>query len=204
MNAIIGEITTFLDEDMELSEKTGELVYVPSIGGFALEAADLFSEKGIEFRLITKLGKDMQGEMHLDMIVREGWAEEEEILYSFMPSSVSVDNSLIIRSTAPASMKKGEILPLLKGVDNVYVSGLLLSFSPVAEEITEAIIENKESIKRVVVSGGDATEILMVETLKESLTALSSKIKECYLVGDILSMDGVKRASSQLVTELFK
>ncbi|MGN1164568.1 MAG: hypothetical protein ACI4S4_07190, partial [Candidatus Ornithospirochaeta sp.] len=204
MNAIIGEITTFFDENQELSEKTGELVYTPSVGGFALEAADKFSADGVSFRLITKLGRDMQGEMQLDMITTEGWADEDQVLYSSMPTSLSVDGSLIIRNTAPSSMKKSEILYLLKDVDKVYVSGLLLSFPPVKDEILGALCAKESTVERVVVNADDASRILLVEDLRDSLITLCNSKKECYLIGDIPSIDGVKRASSDLVTELSK
>ena len=203
MNAIIGEITTYFEENQELSEKTGEMVYSPSAGGFAVEASDAFVENGVPFRLITKIGKDMQGEMHLDLLCSEGMAEEDDMLFSSMPSSIAVDGSLMIRSTAPSSMKKKEILEKLDGVDKVYVSGLLLSFSPLREEIVGALVERKKDIKRVVVNAADPSSILMVEDLRDSLVALRDNIGECFLVGDILSVEGVKRASSILVTELF-
>ena len=70
MNGIIGEIITTLDYADEVSNEK-DTYFRAYIGGTAIEEMDYFVDNNISFSLLTKLGKDMQGETHLDFITSE-------------------------------------------------------------------------------------------------------------------------------------
>ena len=89
MNGIIGEIVTLLDYAEEVSNERNTY-YSAFIGGSAIEEMDYFVDNGIPFSLLVKLGKDMQGETHLDYITSEYGIEEDDVLYSSAPSSISM------------------------------------------------------------------------------------------------------------------
>lgn len=204
MNGVIGEIISFIEEDVELSEEKKETYYSASAGGFGAEAMDAMKEAAVDCALITKISSDMQGQSHMGLIWDEGWGDEEDIHTSKAPSAIEMEGTLYIRSTAPATLKKSEILSSFKKhhIDRVLVSPLLLSFSPVKDEIVRAIKEG--GIKRVVIDASDPTSILMVEDLKESIEAIAGPERECYLAGDIFTIEGVKRVSRENIIELFK
>ena len=71
--------------------------YSAFIGGSAIEEMDYFVDNGIPFSLLVKLGKDMQGETHLDYITSEYGIEEDDVLYSSAPSSISMEGTLLVK-----------------------------------------------------------------------------------------------------------
>ena len=95
MNGIIGEIVTLLDYAEEVSNERNTC-YSAFIGGSAIEEMDYFVDNGIPFSLLVKLGKDMQGETHLDYITSEYGIEEDDVLYSSAPSSISMEGSIVL------------------------------------------------------------------------------------------------------------
>ena len=204
MNGIIGEIITTLDYADEVSNEK-DTYFRAYIGGTAIEEMDYFVDNNISFSLLTKLGKDMQGETHLDFITSEYGIEEDDILTSSAPSALSMEGTLLIKSTAPSFIKKEDVIRFIddKNIDKIVISSLLLSFDPVRKEIIEGIEKRKDKIKRVVIDAEDSTSIIMIEDLFEGIKRISSSIKECYISGDILNIEGVKRVSSDMIKELF-
>ena len=204
MNGIIGEIITTLDYADEVSNEK-DTYFRAYIGGTAIEEMDYFVDNNISFSLLTKLGKDMQGETHLDFITSEYGLEEDDILTSSAPSALSMEGTLLIKSTAPSFIKKEDVIRFIddKNIDKIVISSLLLSFDPVRKEIIEGIEKRKDKIKRVVIDAEDSTTIIMIEDLFEGIKRISSSIKECYISGDILNIEGVKRVSSDMIKELF-
>lgn len=204
MNGIIGEIITTLDYADEVSNEK-DTYFRAYIGGTAIEEMDYFVDNNIPFSLLTKLGKDMQGETHLDFITSEYGLEEDDILTSSAPSALSMEGTLLIKSTAPSFIKKEDVIRFIddKNIDKIVISSLLLSFDPVRKEIIEGIEKRKDKIKRVVIDAEDSTSIIMIEDLFEGIKRISSSIKECYISGDILNIEGVKRVSSDMIKELF-
>ena len=204
MNGIIGEIITTLDYADEVSNEK-DTYFRAYIGGTAIEEMDYFVDNNISFSLLTKLGKDMQGETHLDFITSEYGLEEDDILSSSAPSALSMEGTLLIKSTAPSFIKKEDVIRFIddKNIDKIVISSLLLSFDPVRKEIIEGIEKRKDKIKRVVIDAEDSTSIIMIEDLFEGIKRISSSIKECYISGDILNIEGVKRVSSDMIKELF-
>ena len=204
MNGIIGEIITTLDYADEVSNEK-DTYFRAYIGGTAIEEMDYFVDNNIPFSLLTKLGKDMQGETHLDFITSEYGLEEDDILTSSAPSALSMEGTLLIKSTAPSFIKKEDVIRFIddKNIDKIIISSLLLSFDPVRKEIIEGIEKRKDKIKRVVIDAEDSTSIIMIEDLFEGIKRISSSIKECYISGDILNIEGVKRVSSDMIKELF-
>ena len=204
MNGIIGEIITTLDYADEVSNEK-DTYFRAYIGGTAIEEMDYFVDNNISFSLLTKLGKDMQGETHLDFITSEYGLEEDDILTSSAPSALSMEGTLLIKSTAPSFIKKEDVIRFIddKNIDKIVISSLLLSFDPVRKEIIEGIEKRKDNIKRVVIDAEDSTSIIMIEDLFEGIKRISSSIKECYISGDILNIEGVKRVSSDMIKELF-
>ena len=204
MNGIIGEIITTLDYADEVSNEK-DTYFRAYIGGTAIEEMDYFVDNNISFSLLTKLGKDMQGETHLDFITSEYGLEEDDILTSSAPSALSMEGTLLIKSTAPSFIKKEDVSRFIddKNIDKIVISSLLLSFDPVRKEIIEGIEKRKDKIKKVVIDAEDSTSIIMIEDLFEGLKRISSSIKECYISGDILNIEGVKRVSSDMIKELF-
>lgn len=204
MNGIIGEIITTLDYADEVSNEK-DTYFRAYIGGTAIEEMDYFVDNNISFSLLTKLGKDMQGETHLDFITSEYGLEEDDILTSSAPSALSMEGTLLIKSTAPSFIKKEDVIRFIddKNIDKIIISSLLLSFDPVRKEIIEGIEKRKDKIKRVVIDAEDSTSIIMIEDLFEGIKRISSSIKECYISGDILNIEGVKRVSSDMIKELF-
>ena len=204
MNGIIGEIITTLDYADEVSNEK-DTYFRAYIGGTAIEEMDYFVDNNISFSLLTKLGKDMQGETHLDFITSEYGLEEDDILTSSAPSAISMEGTLLIKSTAPSFIKKEDVIRFIddKNIDKIIISSLLLSFDPVRKEIIEGIEKRKDKIKRVVIDAEDSTSIIMIEDLFEGIKRISSSIKECYISGDILNIEGVKRVSSDMIKELF-
>ena len=204
MNGIIGEIITTLDYADEVSNEK-DTYFRAYIGGTAIEEMDYFVDNNVPFFLLTKLGKDMQGETHLDFITSEYWLEEDDILTSSAPSALSMEGTLLIKSTAPSFIKKEDVIRFIddKSIDKIVISSLLLSFDPVRKEIIEGIEKRKDKIKRVVIDAEDSTSIIMIEDLFEGIKRISSSIKECYISGDILNIEGVKRVSSDMIKELF-
>ena len=204
MNGIIGEIITTLDYADEVSNEK-DTYFRAYIGGTAIEEMDYFVDNNISFSLLTKLGKDMQGETHLDFITSEYGLEEDDILTSSAPSALSMEGTLLIKSTAPSFIKKEDVIRFIddKNIDKIIISSLLLSFDPVRKEIIEGIEKRKDKIKRVVIDAEDSTSVIMIEDLFEGIKRISSSIKECYISGDILNIEGVKRVSSDMIKELF-
>ena len=204
MNGIIGEIITTLDYADEVSNEK-DTYFRAYIGGTAIEEMDYFVDNNVPFSLLTKLGKDMQGETHLDFITSEYGLEEDDILTSSAPSALSMEGTLLIKSTAPSFIKKEDVIRFIddKNIDKIVISSLLLSFDPVRKEIIEGIEKRKDKIKRVVIDAEDSTSIIMIEDLFEGIKRISSSIKECYISGDILNIEGVKRVSSDMIKELF-
>ena len=204
MNGIIGEIITTLDYADEVSNEK-DTYFRAYIGGTAIEEMDYFVDNNISFSLLTKLGKDMQGETHLDFITSEYGLEEDDILTSSAPSALSMEGTLLIKSTAPSFIKKEDVIRFIddKNIDKIVISSILLSFDPVRKEIIEGIEKRKDKIKRVVIDAEDSTSVIMIEDLFEGIKRISSSIKECYISGDILNIEGVKRVSSDMIKELF-
>ena len=204
MNGIIGEIITTLDYADEVSNEK-DTYFRAYIGGTAIEEMDYFVDNNISFSLLTKLGKDMQGETHLDFITSEYGLEEDDILTSSAPSALSMEGTLLIKSTAPSFIKKEDVIRFIddKNIDKIVISSILLSFDPVRKEIIEGIEKRKNKIKRVVIDAEDSTSVIMIEDLFEGIKRISSSIKECYISGDILNIEGVKRVSSDMIKELF-
>ena len=204
MNGIIGEIITTLDYADEVSNER-DTYFRAFIGGKAIEEMDYFVDNDVPFSLLTKLGKDMQGETHLDFITDEYGIDEEDILFSSAPSALSIEGTLIIKSTAPSFIKKEDVIKFIdeKKINRILISSLLLSFDPVRKEIIEGIEKRKDKIERVVIDAEDATSTIMIEDLYDSVKRLNCSIKECYISGDILNIEGVKRVSSDMLKELF-
>ena len=206
MTAIISEIISYFEENLEASEKVGEIAYVVSAGSRGIEYLDTLREKGIDSFLLTKVSKDMQGEMHLDMIVEENMAEEEDTHISNSPSSLSVDGNIYVRGTAISTLKRNEIVEILKKrkADNLLLSSLLLSFDPVREEILGAVSEMGEAIRKVFVDAQDPTEILMLEDFKDSMERLVKSGAAVYMVGEAINVEGVIKVPEERATELLK
>ena len=206
MTAIISEIISYFEENLEASEKVGEIAYVVSAGSRGVEYLDTLREKGIDSFLLTKVSKDMQGEMHLDMIVEENMAEEEDTHISNSPSSLSVDGNIYVRGTAISTLKRNEIVEILKKrkADNLLLSSLLLSFDPVREEILGAVSEMGESIRKIFVDAQDPTEILMLEDFKDSMERLVESGAIVYMVGEAINVEGVIKVPEERAAELLK
>lgn len=206
MTAIISEIISYFEENLEASEKVGEIAYVVSAGSRGIEYLDTLREKGIDSFLLTKVSKDMQGEMHLDMIVEENMAEEEDTHISNSPSSLSVDGNIYVRGTAISTLKRNEIVEILKKrkADNLLLSSLLLSFDPVREEILGAVSEMGEAIRKIFVDAQDPTEILMLEDFKDSMERLVKSGAIVYMVGEAINVEGVIKVPEERATELLK
>ena len=204
MNGIISEIITTLDYADEVSNER-DTYFRAFIGGKAIEEMDYFVVNDVPFSLLTKLGKDMQGETHLDFITDEYGIDEDDILFSSAPSALSMEGTLIIKSTAPSFIKKEEVIRFIdeKKINRILISSLLLSFDPVRKEILEGLEKRKDKIERVVIDAEDATSTIMIEDLYDSVKRLNCSIKECYISGDILNIEGVKRVSSDMIKELF-
>ena len=206
MTAIISEIISYFEENLEASEKVGEIAYVVSAGSRGIEYLDTLREKGIDSFLLTKVSKDMQGEMHLDMIVEENMAEEEDTHISNSPSSLSVDGNIYVRGTAISTLKRNEIVEILKKrkADNLLLSSLLLSFDPVREEILGAVSEMGEAIRKIFVDAQDPTEILMLEDFKDSMERLVESGAVVYMVGEAINVEGVIKVPEERAAELLK
>lgn len=206
MTAIISEIISYFEENLEASEKVGEIAYVVSAGSRGIEYLDTLREKGIDSFLLTKVSKDMQGEMHLDMIVEENMAEEEDTHISNSPSSLSVDGNIYVRGTAISTLKRNEIVEILKKrkADNLLLSSLLLSFDPIREEILGAVSEMGEAIRKIFVDAQDPTEILMLEDFKDSMERLVKSGAIVYMVGEAINVEGVIKVPEERATELLK
>lgn len=206
MTAIISEIISYFEENLEASEKVGEIAYVVSAGSRGIEYLDTLREKGIDSFLLTKVSKDMQGEMHLDMIVEENMAEEEDTHISNSPSSLSVDGNIYVRGTAISTLKRNEIVEILKKrkADNLLLSSLLLSFDPVREEILGAVSEMGEAIRKIFVDAQDPTEILMLEDFKDSMERLVESGAAVYMVGEAINVEGVIKIPEERAAELLK
>ena len=204
MNGIISEIITTLDYADEVSNER-DTYFRAFIGGKAIEEMDYFVDNDVPFSLLTKLGKDMQGETHLDFITDEYGIDEDDILFSSAPSALSMEGTLIIKSTAPSFIKKEEVIRFIdeKKINRILISSLLLSFDPVRKEILEGLEKRKDKIERVVIDAEDATSTIMIEDLYDSVKRLNCSIKECYISGDILNIEGVKRVSPDMIKELF-
>ena len=206
MTAIISEIISYFEENLEASEKVGEIAYVVSAGSRGIEYLDTLREKGIDSFLLTKVSKDMQGEMHLDMIVEENMAEEEDTHISNSPSSLSVDGNIYVRGTAISTLKRNEIVEILKKrkADNLLLSSLLLSFDPVREEILGAVSEMGEAIRKIFVDAQDPTEILMLEDFKDSMERKKKRGAAVYMVGEAINVEGVIKVPEERAAELLK
>ena len=206
MTAIISEIISYFEENLEASEKVGEIAYVVSAGSRGIEYLDTLREKGIDSFLLTKVSKDMQGEMHLDMIVEENMAEEEDTHISNSPPSLSVDGNIYVRGTAISTLKRNEIVEILKKrkADNLLLSSLLLSFDPIREEILGAVSEMGEAIRKIFVDAQDPTEILMLEDFKDSMERLVESGAIVYMVGEAINVEGVIKVPEERAAELLK
>ena len=206
MTAIISEIISYFEENLEASEKVGEIAYVVSAGSRGIEYLDTLRENGIDSFLLTKVSKDMQGEMHLDMIVEENMAEEEDTHISNSPSSLSVDGNIYVRGTAISTLKRNEIVEILKKrkADNLLLSSLLLSFDPVREEILGAVSEMGKAIRKILVDAQDPTEILMLEDFKDSMERLVESDAAVYMVGEAINVEGVIKVPEERAAELLK
>ena len=77
MNGIIGEIITTLEYAEDVSSENN-IYFSAYIGGSAIEEMDYFLDNQIPFYLLTKIGKDMQGETLLDYITSEYGIDEAQ------------------------------------------------------------------------------------------------------------------------------
>ena len=134
MNGIIGEIVTLLDYAEEVSNERNTY-YSAFIGGSAIEEMDYFVDNGIPFSLLVKLGKDMQGETHLDYITSEYGIEEDDVLYSSAPSSISMEGTLLVKNTAPSFIKKEEVMDF---IEKNHIDKIIISYESV-KRISKAI-----------------------------------------------------------------
>lgn len=207
MIGIIAEVISFFEQNEEATEKNqGSILYSNYCGGAALDIREHFSERKEETVLITKISTDEQGRLQQKYLIENEGMKDEDILSSPLPSAVSIDGSLLIRSTAPQSLKECEITPLIQkyDIDSLVISSSLLSFSPVKDEIIKALEKNRERIKAVVVNASEDTRILLLEELRDSIKEISRFIQKCMVMGDALSIEGTERLSSEYLTECFR
>ena len=204
MNGIIGEVNTCFDYSEEMSRE-GEAIYTASICGNAIDEMDYFLEKDVPFSLLTKVGKDMQGEMHLDFLTNEYGVDEDDILLSPYPSSLIVDGTLMVRGTSPSTIKREEVVSFIEDNDisSLLISSLFLSFDPVRKEIIGALESKRGKIERVVIDVQDPTRILMLEDIYDSIERIKKTVNDCFLLGEAVEIEGVKRVSKDSLKELF-
>lgn len=201
MIGIIGEVVSYLKEAKDYPETS--FIYRDYAGGDGMSYFLKLIKKDIKSIIITKISDDFQGEIHENLLVKQYGVDYDDLNYSSLPSSVKIDDSLYIRSTAPTALECEDITRLIEkhSIDRVIISSIFLSLSPLREEVLKAIIKEKDKLKVVIIDGSDPERILLLEDFKDSLERLVKEGINLLVSGDSINIDGVKRVSRDCIID---
>ncbi len=177
--------------------------YSTGASGYLVEIDDVNDEMDNNLTLMTKIGNDAQGDDIVSMF------EDHGIDIVYMKSgteytAISIDGDCRMRHSALADITREEVVSFIEGknIDTLFVSAGLLSFKPVAGEIVSALNQCKKKLKFVAVDTVIGWNIMLLETLKESVEALRDSGQDVVIVGEALSLPGVRGMSETKRNEL--
>ena len=194
MNGIIADLVfSFVSSDEE--EHRG--YYSALTTGYFDEIATAFEGKEHSFSLMTKLGDDAEAVAARSYYSAQYDYDAVYFTSTLYPTAISVEGETRLRYSALSDITESDVVSYIdeKSIDTLFVSASLLSFKPVSREIVKGIVKRKDTLKRVVVDTTLDYDILLLEELKDSLEALRDSGVAVSVVGEALSIDGVRGMS---------
>ena len=201
MNGIIADLVfSFVSSDEE--EHRG--YYSALTTGYFDEIATAFEGKEHSFSLMTKLGDDAEAVAARSYYSSQYDYDTVYFTSTLYPTAISVEGETRLRYSALSDITEGDVVSYIdeKNIDTLFVSASLLSFKPVSREIVKGIAKRKDTLKRVVVDTTLDYDILLLEELKDSLEALRDSGVAVSVVGEALSIDGVRGMSTSRRDEM--
>lgn len=153
---------------------------------------------------MTKVGYDTEADMLEDYYSSDLKLDVTYYRSKIYPTAVSIDAEFRYRYSALQDIKKEEVVSFIdeKNVDTLFVAGALLSFKPVSKEIVDAILTRKDKLSSVIVDASISYKLLLLEELKENLEILVKNGISLFMVGNPVSVDGVKGMSEDRMDEI--
>lgn len=199
MIGVIGEVSfDLIEEEMNRGH------FQSHYGGYItslMDEEEAREKKNVIF--FTKIGRDSLGE-EISKDFSLAFPEYSFFFsHSNRPTLVSINSEQYIAESAIGDIKEDELTQFIRNykLDILVLSGALLSFKPLSDEIERAIIKNKDNIKALFIDISDSFSILLLEELKEKIENIKSEIKT-IVIGDTLILDDVKRCSKEKLVEL--
>lgn len=186
-------------------EGEGEGYFSNTNPGLLDECAELLGEdENKNLSLMTKVGNDLEGDTIKDWYDTNFSLDVTYYESKLYPTAVSIDAEMRYRYSALQDIREKEVLDFIdsKGVDTLIVAASLLSFKPVSKEIVKAIEKRKEKLSYVIVDAATSYNILLLEELKENIESILESGLNVFMVGEALSVEGVKKMSSDRRDEL--
>ena len=120
-------------------------------------------------------------------------------------TALAIDEDYRMRHSALSDITCDEVVSFIerKNIDKLFISAGLLSFKPVAGEIVSALIQCKDRLKFVAVDASVSWNIMLLETLKESIETLRDSGLDMVIIGEALSLKGVRKMSQTKRNEIF-
>lgn len=186
-------------------EGEGEGYFSSTNPGLLDECAELLGEdENKNLSLMTKVGNDSEGDLIKDWYDTNFSLDVTYYESKLYPTAVSIDAEMRYRYSALQDIREEEVLDFIdsKGVNTLIVAASLLSFKPVSREIVKAIEKRKEKLSYVIVDAATSYNILLLEELKENIESILESGLKVFMVGEVLSVEGVKKMSRDRRDEL--
>lgn len=186
-------------------EGEGEGLYTFSTPGLLDDVAELLEEeKNENLAIMTKVGNDSEADMIEDWYNNYSYLDIRYYRSSIYPTAVALDAEMRYRYSALQDIRKEEVISFIdeKNVGTLIVAGALLSFKPVSSEILKAILERKDKLSSVIVDASISYRLLLLEEFKMSLESLVDNGVDVSIVGNPVSVEGVKGMSRDRLNEL--
>lgn len=204
MIGIIADI--FYTYDSCIDDDNDELAgyYSTGASGYLVEVEYINDGKDNKLSLLTKIGKDAQGNDIVSMFEDNG-IDIEFLRSGTEYTALAIDEDYRMRHSALSDITCDEVVSFIerKNIDKLFISAGLLSFKPVAGEIVSALIQCKDRLKFVAVDASVSWNIMLLETLKESIETLRDSGLDMVIIGEALSLKGVRKMSQTKRNEIF-
>lgn len=158
----------------------------------------------MNFVIMTKLGCDSEAEALRAYYSGLGPSSVRYYESSIYPTALSIDGDSRLRYSALSDIKAADVKDFIGRcpIDTLFISAALLSFKPVSREIVSALIDCREKLARVVVDTTLDCDILLLEEVKSSMETMMRTGLEVSIVGEALTIDGVRGMSAMKRDEI--
>lgn len=172
--------------------------------GYASSILSRLEGKEDGYVIMTKLGCDSEAEAlraYYSALIPSVLHISESSVY---PTALSVSGDNRLRYSSLSDINADDVKSFIEscGIDTLFISSTLLSFKPVSREIVSAVIEEKDKLNKVVVDTSLSCDILLLEEVKECMETMLRSGLEVYIVGEALSIDGVRGISAMKRDEM--